>query len=161
MNNLIDEMIELKQKELLRKKKLEKLNNKYIQPNTVFLNDIYKKILVEDDDFELVVTYCVWHGFSISFDNKNTSKYHVYKVFNSFSWFHEYVSKIYNASELSSSEQWKLQIKDDLSGLKETLEEVEMYFNCEYVKQRHQSFFNFISSQVKIILESGNNGRYI
>jgi len=153
MNNLIDEMIALKQKELLRKKRLEKLNNKYLQPNNVFLNDIYRKLLVEDDDFELVVTYCVWHGFSISFVNK-TNKYPIYNVFSSYSWFNEYVSRIYKASELSRFEQWKLRIKEDLSGLEETLEKVDIYFNCEYVKKRHQSLFEFLSSQVKIILES-------
>lgn len=151
-DNLIDEMIELKQKELARNKRLDKLNQKYRQPNNTFLKDIYEKVLVEDDDFELSVSYCVWHGFSIYFSNKNGSKYHVYSVFSSHSWFNEYITRIYEASEISNFKQWERDIKEDLSGLKKTLEYVDEHFNSDYVKQRHQSFFNFISSQVKIIL---------
>ena len=151
MENIIDKMIELKQKELARNKRLDNLNQKYRKHNNTFLENIYEKVLFEDEDFNLSVSYCVWHGFSISFNNK-TSKYSVYNVFSSYSWFNECVTNIYIASELSNFKKWENDIKEDLSGLKEILKQVDEHFNNNYVIKRHQSFYDFISSQVKIIL---------
>lgn len=151
MKEIINNIIKYKKQQLRNKKRIENLAYKNREDFSILGETIYEKIICEDDLFKLEISFCVWHGAFINFDNK-TSEYNIYEVFGSFSWFHEWVNKIYKATEIVDLESIKDDLLPDYSNLEERINLLDNLLNNDYVYKRHKIFFDFISSQVKIIL---------
>lgn len=151
MKEQINNIIKYKKQQLRNEKRIENLNYRNRDDFSILGETLYEKIICEDELFELKISFCVWHGSSISFNNK-TSKYHIYEVFGSFSWFSEWVNKIYKATEIIDLESIKVNLLPDYTNLEERINVLDDLLNTEYVYKRHKIFFDFISSQVKVIL---------
>lgn len=148
---LINNIIKYKKQQLKNEKRIKNLEYRNREDFSILGKTIYEKIICEDELFELKISFCVWHGASINFNNK-TSEYNVYEVFDSFSWFNEWVNKIYKATEIIDLESIKDNLLPDYTNLEERINTLDDLLNAEYVYKRHKIFFDFISSQVKVIL---------
>ena len=152
----------IKQLRLEERKQLKKLNNQRISLENkmdlenkrnweLYTKTLFEKVLHEDDLFILKITYDVKHGLNIVFDNK-TDKYPVYNIFNSYSWFNEWVKKIHNSIEIADFEILNGRLRDDYSNLENVIKSFHEDFSDEYILKRYKSLFDLLSSQVKIIL---------
>lgn len=151
MKELINNIIKYKKQQLRNEKRIENIGYRNREDFSILGETIYKKIICEDELFKLEISFCVWHGASIYFENK-TSKYHIYEVFGSFSWFNEWVNKIYKATEIIDLESIKNNLLPDYTNLEKIINMLDEMLEDEYRNKRHKIFFDFISSQVKVIL---------
>lgn len=101
----------------------------------------YTILLCENEHFKFELLKRDY-GTNVYLTNK-TEEYSIYDIFDSFSWFNEYVSKLFNATEILNLGY--LNVNNY-----ETAKEI---VDREYV--RIKNFFNYITTDIKYIIEQG------
>lgn len=148
----IKEVIEKKQEVSKIEKQIEELKRELNAKN---FDHLYKTIcrfpVIEDEDFQLNITYCVGHGFNINLTEKS-SKYRTYDIFGSYSWFNEWFEKLFKAVDVINLKGYTKLVEDDLSNFEEIKESLIRSLDRKNVKTRLESFFKYIVNDIKYLL---------